>query len=63
MKKFMSVLNGFKGDRRGVTALEYGLIAAVIAVVIIAGATQLGTQINTTFNKVASSMSIAPGGK
>lgn len=55
MAKPMKILSGFKGDRRGVTALEYGLIAAVIAVVIIAGASQLGNQIGTTFNTIATS--------
>lgn len=39
-------------DRRGATALEYGLIAALIAVVIIGAVTALGTGINTSFTKV-----------
>lgn len=57
MKKVMNVLNRSKGDRRGVTALEYGLIAAVIAVVIIAGASTLGNNIGTSFNKVSTAVS------
>jgi len=40
-------------DRRGVTALEYGLIAALIAVAIIGGVTSLGGQLNTAFNNIA----------
>jgi pilus assembly protein Flp/PilA len=36
----------------GVTAIEYGLIAALIAVVIIGGVTIVGTELNTTFTAV-----------
>jgi pilus assembly protein Flp/PilA len=36
-------------DRRGVTALEYGLIAALIAVVIIGSVLTLGTNLSTLF--------------
>lgn len=45
-------------DKRGVTALEYGMIAALIAVVIIAAVTTLGTNLNTMFTTVGSK--IAP---
>ncbi len=44
----------FRNDRRGVTALEYGLIAALIAVVIIGALTTTGQKLNATFSKVAS---------
>jgi pilus assembly protein Flp/PilA len=37
----------------GVTAIEYALIAALIAVVIIGGATLLGTNLNTLFENIA----------
>ncbi len=37
----------------GVTAIEYGLIAALIAVVIISAVTMVGTELNRTFNTVA----------
>jgi len=40
-------------NRRGVTALEYGLIASLIAVVIIAGTQTLGTDLNAMFTAVA----------
>ncbi len=49
----MSMLQQFISDERGATAIEYGLIAALIAVVIIAGAKSVGTNIGSTFNKVA----------
>ena len=40
-------------DEAGATAIEYGLIAALIAVAIIGGATTLGTNLSTTFTTVA----------
>jgi pilus assembly protein Flp/PilA len=45
-----------KNDRRGVTALEYGLIASLIAVVIIAGVTAVGTNAAATFNTIANAI-------
>lgn len=39
----------FLKDESGATAIEYGLIAALIAVAIIAGVGALGTQLDTTF--------------
>ena len=49
----MSLIKRFTQDERGATAIEYGLIAALIAVVVIAGATTLGKNLGTTFNKVS----------
>jgi pilus assembly protein Flp/PilA len=49
----------FVQDESGATAIEYGLIAALIAVGIIAAARGLGSQIGLTFNTVASTMSSA----
>jgi pilus assembly protein Flp/PilA len=49
----------FQRDRRAVTALEYGLIAALIAVVIIATVTSLGTNISATFSNVSSAVTNA----
>ena len=40
-------------DCSGPTAIEYGLIAALIAVVTIAGLTRLGTTLNSRYNSVA----------
>jgi pilus assembly protein Flp/PilA len=39
----------FLKDESGATAIEYGLIASLIAVAIIAGATALGGKLNTAF--------------
>jgi pilus assembly protein Flp/PilA len=40
-------------DETGPTAIEYGLIAALIAVVTIAGLTTLGTNLNSRYNQIA----------
>ena len=47
----------FIKDESGATAIEYGLIAALIAVAIIAGATQLGTTLNAKFADIAGEVS------
>jgi pilus assembly protein Flp/PilA len=49
----------FLKDESGATAIEYGLIAALISVGIIAGATTLGTSINGVFTKLSAKMSAA----
>jgi pilus assembly protein Flp/PilA len=53
MKNFVA---RFVKDESGATAIEYGLIAALIAVAIIGAASALGTQIGTTFNTVVTEM-------
>ena len=47
----------FAEDESGATAIEYGLIAALIAVVIIGAVTTVGTNLKTTFNKVGNAAS------
>ena len=46
----------FVKDKSGVTAIEYGLIALLVAVGIIASITLLGESVSAMFNTVASSM-------
>jgi pilus assembly protein Flp/PilA len=46
-----------KDDCRGVTALEYGLIAGLIAVVIITAVTLVGTSLSTVFGSVSTALS------
>lgn len=46
----------FVKDESGATAIEYGLIATLIGVAIIAGATTLGSQLNTTFNTISTKL-------
>jgi len=53
------MLNQFLKDESGATAIEYGLIAALVAVVIITGLTALGTSLNTKFNSVATEVNNA----
>ena len=56
MTKFLS---RFVRDESGATAVEYGLIAALIGVVIIAGAGALGSALNTKFTDVGNTVSNA----
>jgi pilus assembly protein Flp/PilA len=46
-------------DERGATAIEYGLIAALIALAIIAGATAAGDQLDSLFTKVSEQLKSA----
>ena len=46
----------FLKDEEGVTAIEYGLIAALIAVAIIAGVQLVGTSVNDTFSEVSTNL-------
>ena len=48
-------------DEQGVTAIEYGLIAALIALAIITGITLLGTNLGTLFNNIAGQVAPAAG--
>ncbi len=50
------LVSRFLKDESGATAIEYGLIAALISVVIIGGATAVGTSLSATFATVASSL-------
>lgn len=57
MEKFVLAVQCFLRDEEGVTAIEYGLIAALIAVVIITAVQSVGTDLNNTFNKIANAIS------
>lgn len=46
----------FLKDESGATAIEYGLIAALIAVAIITGASTLGTELNSKFNAIGTTV-------
>ncbi|HWK37868.1 MAG TPA: Flp family type IVb pilin [Hyphomicrobium sp.] len=46
-------LSRFAKDESGATAIEYGLIAALIGVAIVAGARAIGGELNTLFNGIA----------
>ncbi|WP_454853316.1 Flp family type IVb pilin [Rhizobium binxianense] len=49
----------FLKDESGATAIEYGLIAALISVALVAGATTLGGTLNETFGALSDKMSAA----
>ena len=52
----MKFFNKLLRDEQGATAIEYGLIAALIAVAAITAMSTLGDQLSTTFNMVATEM-------
>lgn len=56
---FLKIWLAFSTDRRAVTALEYGLIAALIAGVLITSVTLLGTDIAAKFTTIAGRISAA----
>ncbi len=56
MKKFMRFLK----DDEGVTAIEYGLIAALIAVVIILAVTLIGTELDRVFDYIGAELGKVP---
>jgi len=49
----------FVKDESGATAIEYGLIAALIALAIIIGATAVGNSVGAKFNKIATKVNAA----
>ena len=56
MLDFMRTWLALRFDKRGVTAMEYGLIAALIAVAIIASVTAVGTKLTATFELISGSL-------
>jgi pilus assembly protein Flp/PilA len=53
----IKLLKKLRDDDCGATAIEYGLIAGIISLAIIAGATQIGGSVKTTFGTVANNIS------
>jgi len=59
LKHFASLTNVFaklRAEDRGVTSVEYGLMVALIAIVIIVAVTLLGTNLSSLFNYVANAI-------
>jgi pilus assembly protein Flp/PilA len=56
-KETKGVWAAFLENEAGATAIEYGLIAALISVVIITAVTTVGTSLNSTFNSVGTALS------
>jgi pilus assembly protein Flp/PilA len=55
----MNLLARFASDESGATAIEYGLIAALIAVAIIAAATTLGGSLSDLFLRISGKLNAA----
>lgn len=61
MKSLILAIKGFLRDDEGVTAIEYGLLAALIAIVLIVGASLAGTNLNALFAYIAGCLTPLPG--
>ena len=57
-----TIMKRFAKNESGATAIEYGLIAALIALAIMIGAGQLGTALDTQFQNIATTLSGTTGG-
>ena len=55
--ELLAFIKQIRGNGKGVTAMEYGVIAAAVVVAIAATVTTLGKRINNTFTSVASNLS------
>jgi pilus assembly protein Flp/PilA len=61
METGMKTMRNFLKNSKGATAIEYGLIAALIAVAAITAMTNLGTSLSGTFNRVGNKLNaVAP---
>ncbi len=58
----IDILKKIRKDESGATAIEYGLIAALVSVAAIGALTAMGTSLNTMLTTVAGAMSAAVGG-
>ncbi|HEY0563816.1 MAG TPA: Flp family type IVb pilin [Methylophilus sp.] len=58
----MNALMKFMKDEDGVTAIEYGLIAALISIVIIAAVTLVGTNLDLVFDRIGTALTNALAG-
>jgi pilus assembly protein Flp/PilA len=56
------LIQSFAKDEDGATAIEYGLIAALVSVAAIGALTAMGNSLSTMFNTVSSALSTATGG-
>jgi pilus assembly protein Flp/PilA len=56
VRVFLFQMRRFAGDRRGVTALEYGLLAAVMGSLVVTAFTTLGNSMHTAYTSIGSVM-------
>lgn len=61
MNQAVRGIKDFMVEEEGVTMIEYGLLAALIAIVSIAAITTLGTNLHTVFTKVCTALTTALG--
>ena len=59
MLKLIALIEAYKNDEDGATAIEYGLIAALVAVAIITALTTLGSSLKGTFGAVSTKLNSA----
>ena len=59
MNTIINEVKRFVREEEGVAAIEYGLLAGLIAVMIIAGATVAGNQLSTLFNNIGTQLTTA----
>lgn len=59
MKAMSNSISGFLSDEAGVTAIEYGLLAALVGVAIITGAALMGTKLGDMFTAIANKLGAA----
>ena len=60
MKKFINALRKLLRDEEGVTAIEYALIASLIAIAIIVIVGLIGVQLNSIFQKICTALKGSP---
>ncbi len=56
MNMLMNTVKRFNNDESGATAIEYGLIAALIAVVVIGAMQLIGTELEGTFTEISTAL-------
>lgn len=61
MQALIQGIKRFVREEEGVTMVEYGLIAALIAVVCLAAVTSIGTELKVTFGKIVTALNTANG--
>jgi pilus assembly protein Flp/PilA len=59
MSNFTSAFKAFVADENGVTAIEYGLIAALVGVAIATAAGAMGDQLETLFNTIKTKLVVS----
>ncbi len=58
MTKFVAAIKTFAADENGVTAIEYGLIAAMIGVAVAGAAGGVGDQLENLFNNIKTKLTV-----